>query len=260
MQIASDWIQDCITNHDRCESRRRNLKSPTRLLELCQPSPDHVRLIETSNLSCKPTYMTLSHCWGSAIFLKLTAGTFSQFTIGIPLTSLPKTFQDAANVAWQLGSKYLWIDSLCIRQDSLSDWQQEAATMNDVYAGSLCNIVASASSDSNGGCFRKRDPRFSRPSIVNVRYANRQVFQVSIGLPDLLAVPYYRDNAVDKGLSTVLDPPNFYNQPSDAIDKIFPLFVRGCKFAVVLSHLTSALSLIWRSPLCIWVWQRLRDI
>jgi hypothetical protein len=216
MQIASNWIQNCSKMHLGCKPQgplKKLTEVPTRLLELRQPNPLQLRLVETAKLSYKPSYMTLSHCWGSAIFFKLTADTLSQLKAGIPLASLPKTFQDAVSIAWRLGSKFLWIDSLCILQDSLSDWQQEAATMSNVYAGSLCNIVASASSDSNGGCFRQRDARFSSPSIIDVRYTNRPMFKVSIGLPDVLG-----------STDTI----------SDAVDKHFPLFVRGCESVTLL--------------------------
>jgi hypothetical protein len=46
---------------------------------------------------------------------------------------LPKMFQDAVFITRQLEIKYLWINSLCIIQDSQEDWSQEAAKMGDVY-------------------------------------------------------------------------------------------------------------------------------
>ncbi|KAK1502880.1 hypothetical protein CTAM01_04869 [Colletotrichum tamarilloi] len=39
------------------------------------------------------------------------------------MTSLSKTFQDAVLVTRRLGIKYIWIDSLCIIQDSKLDWE-----------------------------------------------------------------------------------------------------------------------------------------
>jgi len=75
---------------------------------------------------------------------------------GILISALPKTFRDAVFVANQLGVKFLWIDSLCIMQDSLSDWEQEASLMADVYRGSLCNIAATGSSHANEGCLYER--------------------------------------------------------------------------------------------------------
>lgn len=116
--------------------------------------------------------MTLSHCWGSAKFLTLAKKSSQQLSEGIHLSSLPQTFQDAAKIAKTLGVLYLWIDSLCIFQDSDEDWQREASTMGDVYKGALCNIAASGSSDSSGGCFYEREPRLIEPCIITTEYTD----------------------------------------------------------------------------------------
>lgn len=72
---------------------------------------------------------------------------------GIPFAALPKSFQHAITFVRQLGVRYLWIDSLCIIQDSEHDWAQESAKMASVYANSILTIAATRSSDSSGGCF-----------------------------------------------------------------------------------------------------------
>ncbi|KAH7370060.1 hypothetical protein BKA65DRAFT_386907, partial [Rhexocercosporidium sp. MPI-PUGE-AT-0058] len=48
----------------------------------------------------------------------------------IPSITLPATFRDAVVITRLLGVKYLWIDSLCIIQDQLSDWEHESAKMH----------------------------------------------------------------------------------------------------------------------------------
>lgn len=80
------------------------------------------------------------------------------FMLRIPISSLPKTFRDAIVLARQLGSRFMWIDALCIVQDDEEDWQHEAATMIDVFSNSMCHIAAAASEDVNGGLFQTRDP------------------------------------------------------------------------------------------------------
>jgi hypothetical protein len=54
------------------------------------------------------------------------------------------------------GLQYLWIDSLCIIQDSSSDWEGESVKMADIYGNSFLTITANLQADSNGGCFNKR--------------------------------------------------------------------------------------------------------
>lgn len=62
--------------------------------------------------------------------------------------------------------RYIWIDALCITQDSSEDWEAEAPTMRDVYANSACNVCASTSDSPDGGLFRERDPKAIYPGLV----------------------------------------------------------------------------------------------
>lgn len=174
--------------------------------------------------------MTLSHCWGSAEFFKLTADTSSELADGIPLDLLPKTFQDAISIVWRLGAKYLWIDSLCIFKDlmSMSDWEREATTMSVVSAGSFCNIVASASSSSHGGCFRGRDPRIVKPSVIEVRYTDRPVSKIYIRYDHIFA-------GSDRGNG------GWFRAP----DINFPLFKRGCECSRLSCPYHTLLEDIW---------------
>ncbi|TVY88689.1 hypothetical protein LAWI1_G006194, partial [Lachnellula willkommii] len=69
-------------------------------------------------------------------------------------------------------TEYLWIDSLCIIQDSTQDWLQEVGLMEDVYTNSICNIAASHSSDGHGGLFRKRNPHLAKALIIHPQWEN----------------------------------------------------------------------------------------
>ncbi|KAG8528312.1 uncharacterized protein KY384_007229 [Bacidia gigantensis] len=79
---------------------------------------------------------------------------------GVPITSLPKTFREAIEIAKWFEITYLWIDSLCIIQNSNEDWQKEAITMKDVYKNALLTVAATAASNSSVGCFFARDQTF----------------------------------------------------------------------------------------------------
>ncbi|KAK3994495.1 hypothetical protein QBC44DRAFT_322754 [Cladorrhinum sp. PSN332] len=56
----------------------------------------------------------------------------------------------------RLDIPYLWIDSLCVFQDSLDDWAAESPTMGQVFKHTHCVLAAAASRNSEGGCFRER--------------------------------------------------------------------------------------------------------
>jgi hypothetical protein len=49
------------------------------------------------------------------------------------MSDLPRTFRDAVEATRELGVEFLWIDSLCILQDSVDDWDIESNRMHDVY-------------------------------------------------------------------------------------------------------------------------------
>jgi Heterokaryon incompatibility protein (HET) len=52
-----------------------------------------------------------------------------------------------------LGIRYLWIDSLCIIQDSKEDWSYEASLMGQYYQNSAVTIAAVGAEDGNDGLF-----------------------------------------------------------------------------------------------------------
>ena len=110
-------------------------------------------------------YVTLSHCWGHASFMKLTSSNLNDLREGFSIHQLPRTFRDAIIITQRLGVRYLWIDSLCIIQDSKEDWLQEGGRMADVYTHALCNIAASGAYDSDGGCFMGRDASAASGSV-----------------------------------------------------------------------------------------------
>ncbi|PMD17228.1 HET-domain-containing protein, partial [Hyaloscypha hepaticicola] len=97
--------------------------------------------------------MTLSHCWGTKKFLTLTTNNLENSRQRISLEDLTRVFQDAIHVTRFMGIDYIWIDSLCIIQDSPEDWAKESLLMEDVYSNSYCNIAATHASSGEDGCF-----------------------------------------------------------------------------------------------------------
>lgn len=59
-----------------------------------------------------------------------------------------------------LGSRYLWIDSICIIQAGKNaDFEQEATRMEEVYSGARCVIAASRASGHASGFLKDRIKR-----------------------------------------------------------------------------------------------------
>ena len=161
-QLIMDWLEDCEKNHSYCKMnsniRSRSQARPTRLIDLQDlrnvvPQPK-IYLIMSAGHGGVDKYVTLSHHWGGPKYT-LNRGNEGAMTQGIALELLPKTFGDAMTIASDLGYRYIWIDSLCIIQDSDEDWNQESRTMSVVYGNADLNLAAMGESSATG-CFRKR--------------------------------------------------------------------------------------------------------
>jgi hypothetical protein len=53
----------------------------------------------------------------------------------------------------------MWIDALCILQDSREDWELESAAMSDIYSHAFCTIAAAATKHCEGGMLLRADRR-----------------------------------------------------------------------------------------------------
>ncbi|KAG4413989.1 hypothetical protein IFR04_012856 [Cadophora malorum] len=115
-----------------------------------------------------PDYIALSHCWGAPeLTFQTTRETLEEYQLQLPWDELSRTFQDAIHATRRIGKRYLWIDSLCIIQDSNEDWDKESAVMGDIYKNAYLTLGATASSDGAGGLFIDRDGDILNITIPN---------------------------------------------------------------------------------------------
>jgi Heterokaryon incompatibility protein (HET) len=161
--MAIKWYRKCHAEHINCGKPFQHTGFvPSRLIELGFDHQSTWRLVMAEDLVPQlpeaVEYVTLSHCWGKSSFLTLKSTNLSSLRLGLPVDELPQTFQDAIYVASRLSCRFLWVDSLCILQDSLEDWRKESSRMSDIYSNAVCSIAATASSDPHQGLFRDRDP------------------------------------------------------------------------------------------------------
>lgn len=137
----------------------------------------NIILLETATLESPVLYVALSHCWGTSPTLILvdsdlpTETTGDQIALedarqGIPTENFAKTYKDAIHATRKLGMRHLWIDSLCILQNSKEDWTKESAIMHKAYGNAFCTLAAAASRDGEGGLFHHRTPSVVRPTFV----------------------------------------------------------------------------------------------
>lgn len=167
--LAKTWLRRCLQKHPKCRERLNPMFwSPTRLIDVGEPSLARcAKLCVVAELPQRPTYLTLSHCWGGADIAKLTLESFPALKIDLDEQHLPNTFKDALHITRSLGYQYLWIDSLCIFQDSKEDWAAESAVMGDIYRNSVLTIAALWGRNSRSGCFARRNPLCQLPCRLN---------------------------------------------------------------------------------------------
>lgn len=171
-------METCLRHHARCKEKiEGNGYKPTRLLEIRYPqtaqrrNPPTLRLVSGDQCPPESSYATLSHRWGNKPVentLRLLKSTSAWLEELNPISDLPNTFRDAMCIANHFGIQYLWIDRLCIYQDTPEDWRREAGTMRDVYRNSLFCISALGAEDDEGGCFFSRDPSVVAPTAINL--------------------------------------------------------------------------------------------
>lgn len=97
----------------------------------------------------------------------------------IPRNEIMKTFKDAIEVTRALGIQHLWIDSLCIIQDSESDWLYESALMSNVYKFSYCNIAAAHANNDAAGILVDR----KIPQISSGRFSHAELESKTLNKP-----------------------------------------------------------------------------
>ncbi|KAH7116221.1 heterokaryon incompatibility protein-domain-containing protein [Dendryphion nanum] len=147
------WIEEC--NYHLCCPTQVNVRLPTRVIDLepMNMSKDP-RIVQSDGQEGQ--YATLSYCWGAGRQTLLTKSNIDVYRDNIPLKNLPQGIQDAITVARDIPVRYLWVDSLCILQDSEEDKATEIANMENIYRRSLVTIVAASSDDVSKGFLQPR--------------------------------------------------------------------------------------------------------
>jgi hypothetical protein len=158
INFLRDRIELCVKdgqmNHGKCSGLRASA-APLRLLAV--RGGDIVQLTKTDGQHLQ--YAALSYCRGSSEAIESTRTLASNLEFrlknGFTLSSLPRTLQDGIIVARRLSIPYIWIDALCIVQDSEKEWETEAKKIQ-CYEHAYVRIVAiSATSADEGFLYNK---------------------------------------------------------------------------------------------------------
>ncbi|KAF8856564.1 HET-domain-containing protein [Acephala macrosclerotiorum] len=133
------WLDECIQKHPESLLDVELPHLPTRVLDVGIPENKCVKLFEPPS-DMRQHYLTLSYCWGTQRFLTTTTANIEAHKVKLDFPTLPQTFQDAIITTRNLGFRYIWIDALCIIQDSNEDKAKEINRMGDIYNDSFLTI------------------------------------------------------------------------------------------------------------------------
>ncbi|KAK8120171.1 HET-domain-containing protein [Apiospora kogelbergensis] len=152
---------------------------PSRLIDVDSRGKG-VKLVNTDDLPAGTSYAALSHVWGNPQttppFLVTTSSNLSPMMEMVQLESLPQTFQDAVEVTRALDLRYIWIDSLCIVQDSSEDWKHEAPRMAKIYSNAYVTIVGTSATSAHDGFLKRAVPNIP-PARVPYSIPSRGSFE-----------------------------------------------------------------------------------
>jgi hypothetical protein len=153
--LLSRWLHECLSTHESCKPKMLAVL-PKRVIDVGPangfPEP---RLI--ASVGQIEPYITLSYCWGDpTLMVTTTTENIATRMQSIPIGSLPQTLQDAVHVTRALNIRYLWVDALCIIQNSVQDWTSQAAIMGHIYEGATLTISAAGAEDSRSGFLHDR--------------------------------------------------------------------------------------------------------
>ncbi|EIW87345.1 HET-domain-containing protein, partial [Coniophora puteana RWD-64-598 SS2] len=104
---------------------------------------------------------------------------------GVPLDVLPPTITDTILLTRLLGERYLWVDALCILQDSPSDKAEQSSIMDAVLRRAFLTIIAAGGPDATAPLPGLRTGTRARASA---RQRSEEIHDLRLAVP--LRTPY----------------------------------------------------------------------
>lgn len=191
LALARLWVLECVHKHPDCQpivsGRPENgtLHPMTRFIDVRLG-----RLVQLDEIFCGTPieYVALSYVWGQDYQLRTLSSNLGLFRVHLPKGNaspnerLPRTIEDAILVTKALGYRFLWVDALCIVQDSDEDLNLQLAQMNAIYGLAVITVAARSSSSSDSGLHGVSAPRSRVGGSDAEQVVNNEV---SVGVWDL---------------------------------------------------------------------------
>ncbi|KAF4597900.1 hypothetical protein AB1N83_011759 [Pleurotus pulmonarius] len=155
-RLAQACMDKCVQSHSDCPKPNLATLLPDRVIDCSNVDRP---LITLTNGILRGTYITLSYVWGGKQPMTTTCNIAEYTTLGIDASALPQTVRDAISVTHSLGQRYLWIDALCILQDSDQDKARQLGDMGRIYRDSYLTINAACAANTWEGFLHKPRPQ-----------------------------------------------------------------------------------------------------
>lgn len=149
------WITSC--RQDGHFDQRKGYSPPVEQIRSMQPQ---IRVIDVDAACIVPlppatAYAALSYQWGMDQRLKLKVENkellYTPGYLSSPQGQPSRTIIDAMATTKQLNYCYLWVDALCIIQDSPEDKKLSLGIMDQIYHNAEITVVAAAGQDAEHG-------------------------------------------------------------------------------------------------------------
>ncbi|KAJ4292563.1 hypothetical protein N0V90_009226 [Kalmusia sp. IMI 367209] len=144
---AKRWLEECSHDHEACRHEPSGLAGktlPTRLVDILPDGKEgvSVRIVDGAALggAVGQDYAAVSYMWTDQE-ITLSTSRLAEMQADLPRETLPKAINEAIAKAQDIGFRYIWIDSLCVLQDSEEDKERECRATADVYRNAALTIV-----------------------------------------------------------------------------------------------------------------------
>ncbi|KAH7176868.1 heterokaryon incompatibility protein-domain-containing protein [Dactylonectria macrodidyma] len=180
--LIREFLRLCETCHDHRCTGKLGIEDPFRET-LNEP---YFGVVDMENESLAPlpcsddgnelrfeAYATVSYVWGSdrsrqhATRISNIQSRRKSGGLSAVIRQLPKALRQSINLVHGLGIRYIWIDALCIVQNSSHSWNLNARAMHLIYGNSTLTICAADGMDATTGLSALDDDHKPRQKIVN---------------------------------------------------------------------------------------------
>jgi hypothetical protein len=105
------------------------------------------------------SFVALTYVWGNTIQPRFTEQTepvlMQEGGLDRVWPYLPTTIRDAILLCQNLGERYLWVDALCIKQDSIREMKIQIQRMRQIYSAAKFTVAAVSAESADVGLLWK---------------------------------------------------------------------------------------------------------